>query len=147
MFLPSTRKKARELLVQALYQRSVSGTEISIIHQEFLANNNMDKVDTEFFKELLYCIIDKLDEVDGAYTEFLDRETSRLDQISRVILRIGSYELCFRIDIPYKVAINEAVNLAKKFGPTDTYKYINGILDMTALKKRAIEINNEKHSK
>ncbi len=147
MFLPSTRKKARELLVQALYQRSVSGTEISIIHQEFLVNNNMDKVDTEFFKELLYGIIDKLDEVDGAYTEFLDRETSRLDQISRVILRIGSYELCFRIDIPYKVAINEAVNLAKKFGPTDTYKYINGILDMTALKKRAIEINNEKHSK
>lgn len=147
MFLPSTRKKARELLVQALYQRSVAGTEISILHQEFVANNNMDKVDTEFFKELLYGIIDKLDEVDGAYTEFLDRETSRLDQISRVILRIGSYELCFRIDIPYKVAINEAVNLAKKFGPTDTYKYINGILDMAALKKRAIEINNEKHSK
>ena len=147
MSLPSTRKKARELLVQALYQHSVSGTEIRTIHQEFIANNNMDKVDTEFFKELLYGIIDKLDEVDGAYTEFLDRETSRLDQISRVILRIGSYELCFRIDIPYKVAINEAVNLAKKFGPTDTYKYINGILDMTALKKRAIEINNEKHSK
>jgi N utilization substance protein B len=147
MFLPSTRKKARELLVQALYQRSVSGTEISTIHEEFVANNNMDKVDTEFFKELLYGIIDKLDEVDAAYEEYLDRETSRLDLISRIILRIGSYELCFRIDIPYKVAINEAVNLAKKFGPTDTYKYINGILDMTALKKRAIEINNEKHSK
>jgi N utilization substance protein B len=147
MFLPSTRKKARELLVQALYQRSVSGTEISIIHQEFVANNKMDKVDTDFFKELLYGIIEKLDEVDDAYTEYLDRETSRLDQISRVILRIGSYELCFRIDIPYKVSINEAVNLAKKFGPTDTYKYINGILDMAALKKRAIEINNEKHSK
>ena len=147
MFLPSTRKKARELLVQALYQRSVAGTEISILHQEVVANNNMDKVDTELFKESLYGIIDKLDEVDGAYTEYLDREASRLDQISRVILRIGSYELCFRIDIPYKVAINEAVNLAKKFGPTDTYKYINGILDMAALKKRAIEINNEKHSK
>ena len=85
--------------------------------------------------------------MDAAYEEYLDRETSRLDLISRIILRIGSYELCFRIDIPYKVAINEAVNLAKKFGPTDTYKYINGILDMVALKKRAIEINNEKHSK
>ena len=147
MFLPSTRKKARELLVQALYQESVSGAEASVVEAEFSANNNMNKVDTEFFKELLYGIIDKLDEVDGAYTEFLDRETSRLDQISRVLLRIGSYELCFRIDIPYKVAINESVNLAKKFGPTDSYKYINGILDMVALKKRAIEINNMKRSK
>jgi|TARA_B110001450_G_C17564035_1_gene457999 N utilization substance protein B len=147
MFLPSTRKKARELLVQALYQESVSGAEASVVEAEFSANNNMNKVDTEFFKELLYGIIGKLDEVDVAYEEYLDRKSSNLDLISRVILRIGSYELCFRIDIPYKVAINESVNLAKKFGPTDSYKYINGILDMVALKKRAIEINNMKRSK
>ncbi len=147
MFLPSTRKKARELLVQALYQESVSGAEASVVEAEFSANNNMNKVDTEFFKELLYGIINKLDELDVAYEGYLDRKSSNLDLISRVILRIGSYELCFRIDIPYKVAINESVNLAKKFGPTDSYKYINGILDMVALKKRAIEINNMKRSK
>ena len=147
MFLPSTRKKARELLVQALYQESVSGAEASVVEAEFSANNNMNKVDTEFFKELLYGIINKLDELDVAYEGYLDRKSSNLDLISRVILRIGSYELCFRIDIPYKVAINESVNLAKKFGPTDSYKYINGILDMVALKKRAIEINNVKRSK
>lgn len=147
MFLPSARKKARELLVQALYQESVSGAEASVVEAEFSANNNMNKVDTEFFKELLYGITDKVDEVDIAYEEYLDRKSSNLDLISRVILRIGSYELYFKIDIPYKVAINESVNLAKKFGPTGSYKYINGILDMVALKKRTIEINNVKRSK
>ena len=147
MFLPSTRKKARELLVQALYQWSVSGTEVSSIELEFKDNNNMKKVDTDFFKELLYIIPDKLDEVDASYEKYLDRESKSLDLVSKALLRIGCYELCFRIDVPYKVVINEAVNLAKKFGPTDTYKYINGILDKVALEKRTIEINSERNVK
>ncbi|MAD58156.1 MAG: transcription antitermination factor NusB [Porticoccus sp.] len=143
MFLPSTRKKARELLVQALYQESVSGAEASVIEAEFSANNNMRKVDIEFFSELLHGIINKPEEIDSTYTKYLDRESFSLDLISKVLLRIGSYELCFRIDIPYKVAINEAVNLAKKFGPTGTYKYVNRILDMVALENRAIEMKNK----
>ncbi|MBT3566957.1 MAG: transcription antitermination factor NusB [Porticoccus sp.] len=147
MFLPSTRKKARELLVQAFYQWEISGSEISCIEVEFATDNNMDKVDTEFFKELLYGIPSKLIDVDAAYEGHLDRKFKDLDPVSRALLRIGSYELCFRIDVPYRVAINEAVNLAKKFGPTDTYKYINGILDKVAIDKRDLEIKGQARAK
>ena len=144
MSLPSTRKKARQLLVQAMYQWQLSGSDISSIEAEFFTDNNMAKVDTKFFKELLHGIPCKLDDVDGAYELYLDRGSKDLDPISRALLRIGSYELCYRIDVPYKVVINEAVNLAKKFGPTDAYKYINGILDKVALAKRAVEVKAER---
>ncbi len=144
MSLPSTRKKARQLLVQAMYQWQVSGSDISSIEAEFFTDNNMTKVDTKFFKELLHGIPGKLDDVDGAYELYLDRGSKDLDPISQALLRIGSYELCYRIDVPYKVVINEAVNLAKKFGPTDAYKYINGILDKVALVKRAVEVKAER---
>ena len=113
MSLPSARKKARQLLVQALYQWQVSGSDIGVIETEFFTDNNMAKVDTEFFRELLHGIPGKLDEIDGAYEPHLDRKSKDLDPISRAILRVGTYELSFRIDVPYKVAINEAVNLAK----------------------------------
>ena len=85
----------------------------------------------------------KLDEVDGIYELHLDRGAGDLDPISRALLRMGTYELSYRIDVPYKVAINEAVNLAKKFGPTDAYKYINGILDKVAISKRSVEVMAE----
>jgi transcription antitermination protein NusB len=143
MALPSERKKARQLLVQALYQWQVSGSDIGSIEAEFFTDNNMSKVDTEFFKELLHGIPGKLDEIDGTYELHLDRKAGDLDPISRALLRMGTYELSHRIDVPYKVAINEAVNLAKKFGPTDAYKYINGILDKVAVSKRAAEVMAE----
>lgn len=143
MALPSERKKARQLLVQALYQWQVSGSDINSIEAEFYTDNNMAKVDTEFFQELLHGIPGKLNEVDDAYELHLDRGADDLDPISRALLRMGTYELSYRIDVPYKVAINEAVNLAKKFGPTDAYKYINGILDKVAVTKRAVEVMAE----
>lgn len=144
MSLPSTRKKARHLLVQALYQWQVSGSDINTIEAEFYTDNSMTKVDTEFFQELLHGIPGKLDEIDGAFELHLDRKAGDLDPVSRALLRIGTYELSYRIDVPYKVAINEAVNLAKKFGPTDAYKYINGILDKVAVTKRAAEVMAER---
>ena len=100
----------------------------------------MRKVDTEFFRELLHGIPRHLDELDAVYGAHLDRKNTDLDPVSRALLRMGSYELCYRIDVPYKVAINEAVNLAKTFGPTDAYKYINGILDKVAVERRAVEV-------
>ena len=81
-----------------------------------------------------------LGEIDDAYQVHLDREQEQLDPVSRAILRLSTYELIYRIDVPYKVVINEGVNLAKTFGPTDAFKYINGILDRVAMEKRAIEV-------
>jgi N utilization substance protein B len=137
---PSNRKKARTLLVQALYQWQLSGTDIAVIEAEFFTDNRMDKVDTGFFRELLHGIPHKLGELDQRFAPFLDRALSDLDPVSLAVLRIGTYELLFRIDVPYKVAINEAVNLAKSFGPTEAHKYINGVLDKVAAGSRQPEI-------
>ena len=100
----------------------------------------MDKVDTHFFRELLHAIPRRVSEIDNAVAPYLDRKEGDLDPVSRAVLRIGAYELLFRIDVPYKVAINEAVNLAKSYGPSEAHKYINGVLDKLAAQSRQVEI-------
>ncbi|MCK9505106.1 MAG: transcription antitermination factor NusB [Porticoccaceae bacterium] len=137
---PSHRKKARHLLVQALYQWQLSGTSINSIEAEFFTDNKMDTVDTQFFRELLHGVPEKVAELDGRFTPYLDRRQDELDPVSLAVLRIGTYELLFRIDVPYKVVINESVNLAKAFGPSDAHKYINSILDKVAIDSRQVEI-------
>lgn len=141
MSLPTARRKARKLLTQALYQWQLSGTAITAVEAEFFTDHDMTRVDTEFFRELLHGIPANLDEVDGSFTPFLDRAADELDAISLALLRIGCYELLKRIDVPYKVVINESVSLAKTFAPTGAYKYINGILDKVAAKTRTLEVN------
>lgn len=138
--VPSTRKKARHLLVQALYQWQISGSNLNEIEAQFVADSNMKKVDVDFFHELLHGVPAVVDELDRAYQPYLDRSDEGLDPVSKVILRLGSYELLHRSDVPYRVAINEAVNLAKTFGPTEAHKYINGVLDKVALASRQVEI-------
>ena len=134
------RQKARRLLTQALYSWDVGGTDLVSIEAEFHTDNNMATVDTELFHEVLHGVPKNLTEIDGAYQPHLDRKEDQLDPVSRAILRLSTYEMIFRIDVPYKVVINEGVNLAKTFGPTDAFKYINGILDRVAVEKRAIEV-------
>jgi N utilization substance protein B len=137
---PSERKKARHLLVQALYQWRMSGNSIIDIEAEFNADNNMAKVDTDYFSEILHAVPSKLDDIQGAYEPFLDRTNEKLDPIATAILQIATYEMLHRIDVPYKVVINEAVSLAKKFGATDSYKYVNGVLDKLATATRSVEV-------
>lgn len=137
---PSNRKKARSLLVQALYQWQLTGTNIDVIEAEFFTDQQMDKVDTAYFRELLHTIPQKIDELDQCFGAHLDRPQDDLDPVSLAVLRIGAYEMLFRVDVPYKVVINEGVNLAKSFGPSDAHKYINGILDRVAIATRQPEI-------
>lgn len=137
---PSNRKKARRLLIQALYQWQLSGADIGAIEAEFFTDHKMADVDTQFFHEILHAIPQKVVELDTSFAGYLDRSQGALDPVSLSVLRLGAYELLFRIDIPYKVVINEAVNLAKTFGPSEAHKYVNGILDKLASIHRAIEI-------
>lgn len=137
--LSAARHMARHYAMQALYQWHMAGQSISDIEAQFRADYDMEKVDTEFFAELLHNIPAKLDEIDNEYQGLLDRESVKLDPVEQALLRIGVYELKYRIDVPYKVVINEAVNLAKKFGATDSFKYINGVLDKVAVKQRQVE--------
>lgn len=137
---PSNRKKARHLLVQALYQWRLTGADIGSIEAEFFSDRKMDAVDTAYFRELLHSIPRQVEELDECFKPHLDRKLNDLDPVSLSILRLGTYELLQRMDIPYKVVINEAVNLAKAFGPSDSHKFINSILDKVAATSRQIEI-------
>jgi N utilization substance protein B len=134
------KQKARKLSLQALYSWDLGGIDLQTIEVNFTIENDMSKVDIDLFKALLYKVPKNLAKIDEAYQPHLDREQDQLDPVSRAILRISTYELLFSIEVPYKVAINEGVNLAKTFGPTDAYKFINGVLDRVAAQSRAVEI-------
>ena len=134
------KQKARKLLVQALYSWELGGIDLQTIEVNFHIENDMSKVDTDLFKKVLYEVPKNLNKIDETYQPHLDREQDQLDPVSRAILRIATYELLFSIEVPYKVAINEGVNLAKTFAPTDAYKFINGVLDRVAAQTRAVEI-------
>ena len=134
------KQKARKLLVQALYSWDLGGTDPETIEVNFHLENDMSKVDTELFKTILFGAPQNLEQIDGAFQKYLDRDQEKLDPVSRAILRLTTYELIFSIEVPYKVAINEGVNLAKTFGPTDAFKFINGVLDRVAADTRAVEI-------
>ena len=134
------RQKARRMLVQALYSWDVGGTDLETIEAEFHHDNNMTKVDNKLFHNILFGVPKNLGEVDGAFESHLDRENNQLDPVSRAILRLSTFDMLYSIDVPYKVVINEGVNLAKTYGPTDAFKFINGVLDKIAVEKRVIEV-------
>ena len=125
--------------MQALYQWDMSGSNLSEIEVQFLEDEDFSKADKDYFHELLHQVPARLDEVEAAFTPYLDRPLKELDPVERALLRLASYELLARMDIPYRVVINESVNLTKKFGAEQAYKYINGVLDKTAQTLRAVE--------
>ena len=146
MSKPKQKQKARRLLVQALYSWDVGGTNLIDIEAEFHVDNDMAKVDSSLFHDIFFGVPKNLAEIDSSYTPHLDRENKELDPVSRAVLRIASYELLYSIEVPYKVVINEGVNLAKTYGPTDAFKFINGVLDKVAIDKRGIEVAaNKRH--
>jgi N utilization substance protein B len=134
----SHRKRARDLLVQALYQWNLSGTEAKQIEAEFRADNGK-KTDWDFFHHALSYITEHSAQLNALYASHLDRPAGQLDPIELGILQLGMFELSQRIDVPYKVVINECVELAKKYGATESHKYINGVLDKTARELRKVE--------
>jgi N utilization substance protein B len=132
------RKRARDLLVQALYQWQLSGSEVALIEAEFRADNGK-KTDWDFFHHALTHIGAHADELRALFLAHLDRKMRQLDPIETGILLLGAFELSQRIDVPYKVVINECVELAKKYGATESHKYINGVLDQVARQLRTVE--------
>lgn len=125
--------------MQALYQWDISGNNLSDIEAQFVEEEGFDKADADYFNELLHKVPAMLDEVEESFSPYLDRPVNEIDPVERAVLRMASYELLTRIDVPYRVIINEAVNLTKKFGAEQAHKYINGVLDQTARKLRAVE--------
>lgn len=140
----AARHNARRYTLQAMYQWQLTGAPIIDIETEFLQYQIDKKIDLEYFKELLYGIPKNLTEIDGAMEPFLSRPIAELDQIELAVLRIAIYELMKRPDVPYRVVINEALELTKKFGSVEGFKFVNGVLDRVARKLRATEINMKK---
>jgi transcription antitermination protein NusB len=133
------RKKARVIALQAMYQWAMSGADLHTIEKEYAEHYDMSKVDCDYFHELLYDIPKRLNEIDDMVKTYIDREMHELNPVELAVLRIGCFELLTRLEIPYRVVIKEAVNLAKEFGATDGHKYVNGVLDKAAQHFRKIE--------
>jgi N utilization substance protein B len=126
---PAARRKARILALQAVYSWQVSGNLIADIEQQMLIETDVTKIDVEYFKDLATGVAVNYKLLDEAVSPHLTRPFDELDMVERAILRLSSYELKFREDVPYKVAINEGIELAKIFGAEDSHKFVNGVLD------------------
>ena len=138
--LAAQRRKARHYGLQALYQWTLSGASPSDIEAEFRVDNDFRHTDGEYFSAVLKGVVDDVDGLESLFEPALDRSLDELDPIERNLLRLGTFELRDRIDVPYKVVISEAIALAKKFGATDSHRYINGVLDKVARELRQVEL-------
>ncbi|ACL33719.1 transcription antitermination factor NusB [Glaesserella parasuis] len=128
----SPRRRARECAVQALYSWYISQNSIEQVELAFVTDQDMQGVDMPYFRKLLRGTVENVDVIDDILRPYLDRADNELDPIERTILRLAGYELKFELDVPYKVAINEAIEVAKVFGSDDSHKYVNGVLDKLA---------------
>jgi N utilization substance protein B len=133
------RRKSRELVLKAVYRGMINTGELKQVFIDMKEDPEYAKADESYFKELLQGVTGKMDELDKQISVFIDRSIDELSPVEHAILRISSFELMFDVTIPYKVAINEGVELAKLYGGVDGHKYINGVLDKVAAAARPHE--------
>jgi len=138
-FSAQARTRARRYGMQALYQWDLSGLDMAEIQRQFFEVEDFTHADGGYFIELLNGVKTRIERIDAHISESIDRPIEQLDPVERAILRIACYELLFRHDIPYRVSINEAITLARKFGAEQGHAFINGVLDNMARKIRPAE--------
>jgi N utilization substance protein B len=141
--MSQARTNARKAAVQALYQWQMTGQSLSDIGRQFLEEDRLKDTQKTYFYELFEGVPKNLDDIDLTLAEFVDRPVDKIDPVERAILRIGVYELLYRLDMPFRVVLNEGINLAKCFGADGSHKYVNGILDKVAQKKRMVEVTKK----
>lgn len=135
------RSLSRAVALQALYQWQMNASDLTDIMKQFNEEGRLTGIDVPLFQDIVHTVVSEVDEYDALYGQFLDRSVAMIDPIEKIILRIGVYELKHKPEIPYKVVLNEAVELAKRFGAEDSHKYINGILDKAAQELRSLEVS------
>jgi len=126
--------------MQALYQWQVTGDDLGEIINHFLTENREKDFESGYFRDLVHGVPARLDELDAALKPFLDRPVEEVDLVERALLRLGAYELLAHPEVPYRVVINEAVELAKTFGADQGHRYINGVFDRVARELRPVEV-------
>ena len=136
------RRKSRELVLKAVYRGMLNESELSQILRDMTDDPDYNKADEAYFKQLLQAVTTHLTEIDDKLVNFIDRPMVELSPVEHAILRIAGCELMFDSTIPYRVVINEGVELAKVFGGTDGHKYINGVLDKLSADVREAEVKS-----
>ncbi|MCF7971623.1 MAG: transcription antitermination factor NusB [Methylococcaceae bacterium] len=138
--MSSAKTKARQCAVQALYQWQMAGTDLNMIERQFVEDQRLKNAQKSYFSDLFHGVPKDLDKIDFAMKDFVDREVNDIDPVERAILRIGVYELIHKLETPYRVIINEGVELAKCFGADGSHRYVNGVLDKVAQVQRKLEV-------
>jgi len=139
-----SRSKARRFAMQALYQWQMTGQDVEDIIGQYRDEENFEKIDVTYFEELLRHVTLRIQEIDARLQPVLDRPVREVDPVEAAILRMSTYELLANSDVPFRVVINEAVDLAKVYGAVNGHKYVNGILDRLAGELRPAESTEKK---
>lgn len=133
------RRRSRKVAMQAVYQWQMTGVALKSLEDEYRLSGALAKTDDEFFHELVRGVLLRSGDLDELLSPVLDRALDELDRVELALLRLGTFELKHRIDVPYRVVIDQYVELAKEYGAEDSYKYVNGVLDRLALRLRELE--------
>ncbi|HHJ34159.1 MAG TPA: transcription antitermination factor NusB [Gammaproteobacteria bacterium] len=136
------RGKSRRLAMQAIYQWQMTGDSITDIKQQFFDENNMSKFDSDFFSEMVSGVASSISELDPFLEKNMPRSIESVDPVERAILRLATYEFINRFDVPYRVVLNEAVNITKEFCAENSHTFVNAVLDKVAKEIRHIEVQS-----
>ena len=137
---PAARSRARRRARQALYAWQLSASPVDKVIEQFRAEQDMEVADLEYFEALVRGVVLHAEELDAVLAKFIDRSVAQVDPIERAVLRIAAFELAHRLDVPYRVVINEAIETTKRFGAEHGHTYVNGVLDRAAAEWRAQEM-------
>ena len=137
---PAARSRARRRALQALYAWQLSNSPVERVIEQFQAEQDMEVADLEYFEALVRGVVQHAEELDAVLAKYIDRDMLQVDPIERAVLRIAGFELAHRLDVPYRVVINEAIETTKRFGAEHGHTYVNGVLDRAAADWRAQEI-------
>jgi N utilization substance protein B len=143
----AARRRAREFALQGIYQWLLSGNPVPLIEEHIEQTTGFDKADREFFVGLIRGTVGQMDDLQAEFAPFIHREVRELSPVERAILLLATFELKHHIEIPYRVVINEAIELAKSYGGTDGHRFVNGVLDKLANHLRAIEVDTTRAGK
>jgi transcription antitermination protein NusB len=137
---PAARSRARRRALQAVYAWQLSQSPVEKVIENFRAEQDMEVADLEYFEALVRGVAQHAGEIDAVLARYIDRDVAQVDPIERAVLRIAGYELAHRLDVPYRVVINEAIETTKRFGAEQGHTYVNGVLDRAAAEWRAAEM-------
>lgn len=138
------KRKARRMALQAIYQWQMAAQDTTDIEAQFKVFNNLERVDVEYFSYLLNTTVKEIESIDGSFESYLDRDKSALNPIELAIIRLSVCELCHCPELPWRVILDEAVNMGREYGSNEGHKYVNGILNQAAKNIRSIEIQAER---